>query len=191
MTKLIGLTGPAGSGKDTVAHMLRESRNFHQIAMADPIRLGICTMFNIPMECLTEPDQKNRTMEALGNKTPLETIQTLGEAGRANIHPDIWIKTAQRKIDYIQQSIAIKALPDSGIVIIDIWKPNEAKWLRDQGGTIWHIRRPNNPFESETTHPREMPIIQHAGEPYIINDGGIAQLQAAVDEQFNKQEATA
>ncbi|MBL8498029.1 hypothetical protein [Nitrosomonas sp. JL21] len=47
-SKLIGLTGEAGCGKDTAANFMRDVMAFRQISLAEPIRRGIVAMFTIP-----------------------------------------------------------------------------------------------------------------------------------------------
>ncbi|MXS84327.1 hypothetical protein [Nitrosomonas oligotropha] len=175
--KLIGLTGPAGCGKDTVAKFLCDTQEFRQISLAEPIKLGIVAMFGIPMEYLTDRELKEQPLKILGGKSPRQVMQTLGtEWAREMVDEDIWINIAQQQIDYNNQLTAGNNLYLSGIVISDIRFESEAKWLRDQGGTIWHIRRPDNPLAINADHASEQQVQPLPGEQFIINDGGIDQL---------------
>ncbi len=65
-----------------------------------------------------------------------------------------------------------------------------SKWLRDQGGTIWHIRRPSNPHALNTNHESEKPIVPLDGEPFLINDGNIVQLYGRTVELLQTEETT-
>jgi len=187
--KLIGLHGPAGCGKDTIAEFLRDTQQFRQIALAAPIRNGISVMFGLPMEYLTDRKLKDEPIDLLCGHTPRHAMQTLGtEWGRNHICLDVWLKIAQREIDYQASLAAANNLFLNGIVVSDIRFEGEAKWLRDQGGTIWHIRRPNNPRELNTDHESEKSIVPLDGEPFLINDGDIEQLHDHIAELIETEE---
>lgn len=175
--KLIGLAGPAGCGKDTVAQILCDTQEFRRISLADPIRQGLLTMLGIPEEYLTDRDLKEQPMPELCGKSPRQAMQTLGtEWGRNCIDPHIWLKVAERKMEYINRLASTGNAYISGIVISDIRFPGEAKWLREQGGSIWHIRRPNNPNATKAAHESEIPLIPEDDDSFVINDGDMDDL---------------
>lgn len=175
--KLIGLTGPAGCGKDTVAQILCDTQEFRRISLADPIRQGLLTMLGIPEEHLTDRELKEQPMIELCGKSPRQAMQTLGtEWGRNCIDPHLWLKVAERKMAYIRAMTAGGNACINGIVISDIRFPGEAKWLREQGGSIWHIRRTNNPNSTKAGHESEIPLIPEEGDSFVINDGDIDEL---------------
>lgn len=159
--QLIGLTGQAGCGKDTIARFLCDTQEFRQIALADPIRDGIEAMFRISREFLVDRDLKERSLrQVFGfDKSPRQLMQTLGtEWGRNMIDPNIWLNIAKTKIEFNKRLSATKNLHLNGIVVSDIRLEGEAKWLRAQGGIIWHIRRPNNPRFTAPGHVSEIPV---------------------------------
>lgn len=49
---IIGLTGAAGSGKDTVAGVLSLEHGFRQIAFADALYAEVSTAFNVSVDFL-------------------------------------------------------------------------------------------------------------------------------------------
>ncbi|AEJ02204.1 hypothetical protein Nit79A3_2432 [Nitrosomonas sp. Is79A3] len=175
--KLIGLAGPAGCGKDPVAQILCDTQEFRRISLVDPIRQGISTMLEIPWDHMIDHELKELPMAELCGKSPRQAMQTLGtEWGRNCIDPHIWLKVAERKMEYIRRLAETGNAYISGIVISDIRFPGEAKWLREQGGSIWHIRRPNNPNATKAGHESEIPLIPEEGDSFIINDGDIDKL---------------
>lgn len=190
--KLIGLHGPAGCGKDTIAKFLCDTQEFRQIALAQPIMNGISAMFGLPVEYLTDLTLREQPLDLLCGKTP-QVMQTLGaEWGRNHICLDVWLKIAQREIDYQNGLVAANNLYLRGIVVSDIRLESEAKWLRDQGGTIWHIhRRPDNPHAIATDHESETPIWPMSGEPFVINDGDIDQLHDRIAQLIETTTETA
>ena len=81
--QLIGLTGRAGCGKDTIASFLCEAHGFVQIALADPLRDGLKAMLGVTDEQLHRRDLKEAPIDWIG-RSPRELLQTLGtEWGRA------------------------------------------------------------------------------------------------------------
>jgi len=92
--RLIGLTGPAGSGKDTVARLLCEQHGFVQMAFADPLRAMLKAGLGLTDEELHRRDLKEAPLEWLG-KSPRQLLQTLGtEWGRQHVHPHLWLELA-------------------------------------------------------------------------------------------------
>lgn len=194
--KLIGLTGQAGCGKDTVARIICDTQEFIQISLAEPIKRGLSEMLGLSIDTLTDRELKEKPLAQYGNKTPRQLMQTLGtEWGRNCVNQSIWLDVAQQQINYINRIAndgdAYGGQYIAGIVISDIRFPGEAKWLRDQGGTIWHIRRPDNPFATKSVHESEIPLIPQDGDQFIINDGDIDALFETVNAMMQRIEEAA
>lgn len=62
---IIGLTGPAGSGKDTVADLLCAHHGYTKMAFADALRAEVCEAFRIDLRMLTERETKEHPLSAL------------------------------------------------------------------------------------------------------------------------------
>lgn len=155
--KLIGLTGLAGTGKDTVREMLETYHEYTGMAFADPIRGMLSTLLDasdIGHHWMTERHLKETTIPALG-ASYRQLAQTLGtEWGREQVHPDLWVRITAARIAAITDSYIDRGLSAPCIVISDVRMPNEASWIKDQGGVIWRIERPGTqavrPHESES-----------------------------------------
>lgn len=120
---IIGLTGKAGSGKDTVADFLVEYYGFTKYSLASPIKRGIASMFGVSEEFLDDRALKESPREELCNRSYRELATTLGtEWGRVVLGGEvpIWVKLANRFIN---------AHPDEDIVIPDIRFDNEVENL--------------------------------------------------------------
>lgn len=164
--RIIGLTGPAGAGKDTVAAGLTCMHGFHRIAFADPIRRGLQVMLGLDAMSFEHP-HKEIVIGAIG-KSPRQMMQTLGtEWGRSLVHPELWLLIARTNIE---QSLA------SGrrVVISDVRFDNEANMLRDMGGQIWHITR-NQPSRA-SAHISESGVTPTDDDRFISNDSSIDSL---------------
>ena len=185
--QLIGLTGRAGCGKDTVANFLMETHGFVQIALADPLRDGLNAMLGITSEQVYRRDLKEAPIDWIG-LSPRQLMQTLGtEWGRNHVAPDIWLRVAARRIEKYRQ--AKPCLHIAGIVVSDIRFENEAEWLRAQGGKVWHIRRHTGAQLAEiiAKHVSENLIKAKAGEPRIYNFGTITDLEEQVAETVEEE----
>lgn len=172
--RLIGLTGPTGSGKDTVADHLAGVHGFVRLALADPIRDGLQAMLKLPDEVFSGRDLKELPVTWIG-RSPRQLMQTLGtEWGRHHIDDDIWLRAAARRIANIKRGWQYVR----GIVVTDIRFANEADWLRRSGGCIWHITgRGLPPAGDAAAHSSEAGIVYQPGDVIIANVGTIDDLE--------------
>lgn len=175
MTKplLIGLTGLAGSGKDTVREMLEQDHDFDGIAFADPIRdmLGaLLDSMEVSRAWMVARDLKEQDIPQLG-VSYRKMAQALGtEWGRA-LNSNMWLDIAAAKIKACQQ------YGNPGVVISDVRFANEANWIKSQGGVIWKILRPG--VEPVREHVSEQ--LTELPYDYVIdNHGTIDDLRHAV-----------
>lgn len=141
---LIGLIGNRRVGKTTMSDYLVEKYKFKTYAYADPIKEGAKVMFNLTDEQVYG-DLKEVVDERWGI-SPRIFLQKLGtDCCRKTFGDDVWIKTM--KFWYENNK-------DKNIVISDIRFPNEAKAIKDMGGTLIKIVNPDvdqiyNEHESE------------------------------------------
>lgn len=165
--KLIGLTGPAGCGKTTIADHLHDAHGFYSLSFAMPIKEALAAMLGVSIDRLENRQYKDAPLIGIG-KSPRQLMQTLGtEWGREIVNPDLWGMLLQRKIDF-----NLQLAPNQSIVISDVRFENEAKRIRSQGGEIWHITRPSNPHKV-SKHKSENLIEPLPDETVIINKSSI------------------
>jgi hypothetical protein len=178
--KLIGLTGPAGSGKDTVAAHLCAEHGFVSYAFAGPLKR---MLLQIGVDC-DNRDTKELPHPVFG-VSPRRMAQTLGtEWMRDTICAEGWLKMAAKFIDDIDSPLGRKmydlyvrgGLPQ-GVVITDVRFKNEDAFLHDRGGVLWHIEREVAKVES---HASESGLPRMPGDLVIPNTGDIATLQRHV-----------
>lgn len=173
---IIGLAGPARSGKDSAADWLVRTHGFTRLALADPLRDML--ELGLGLEPRWLQDDKDQPIPWLG-VSARRLLQTLGtEWGRKLIHQDLWVLALHRRI---------QALADETdrLVISDVRFPNEAHWVR-QHGALWHIDRRQRPglSASAAAHSSEIPITLQSGDDCIDNNGSLDQLYANVDESL-------
>lgn len=182
---VIGLTGPAGCGKSTLAKHLVQQHEFIEISFADPLRRMVAGLLNLDIEQLqerlTDRTYKEAPLPNIG-ASPRKLMQTLGtEWGRNLIHPKLWILLAEQRIEQIETAHCREY---RGIVISDVRFENEAAFIRSHG-TLLHISRPDLvPIDQ---HESETGVKVHHRDQMVMNisidllhrqaDNWVAQLQ--------------
>lgn len=159
-TRLVGLTGPAGCGKNLVAGLMPDAECF---GFADPIYAALSAMFDLPEEWLRDRANKDAVIPWIG-KSPRQLLQTLGtEWGRGLVRADIWIRIAGRRIN----ELTADRCP--AVVISDVRFDNEAQMIRDRGGEVWRIER--TPASETYAHVSEAGISGRLIDLTIDNTG--------------------
>lgn len=139
MISLIGIAGPAGAGKDTVADRLVAKHGFSRYSLAGPIKAALNAAFGWSPEQWDDRAWKEARICRLGF-SPRRAAQTLGtEWGRA-LNSNLWLLLAERFIERCKAMDSFDPIAH-GIVIPDIRFEDEAAWVRKQGGVLWHITR--------------------------------------------------
>jgi hypothetical protein len=169
---ILGLTGAAGSGKDTVAAHLVRAHHFQQLAFADPLRAMVAAGFGVGARDL-ERDRKELPLDWLG-VSPRYLLQTLGtDWGRNMINPDVWLMVLKRRLDMAIEEGRLR------FVISDVRFENEAALIRGMGGVVWHLRRPGTaPVEQ---HVSEAGVRAEDDDRFVNNVGSRDDLAALVD----------
>jgi len=166
---IIGITGRARTGKDTLAKILMERYGYERLAFADPIREFVAHLVGALPKDLMDSKAKEKPLLHLGGKTPREMMQTLGtEWGRNTVHPNVWVECLADEIGFLNWE-------EDNVVIPDVRFDNEAKMLRSLGGKIIHITRdaaaPVNPHVSEAGISPELIDLE------IANNGSLDDLE--------------
>lgn len=179
MSILIGITGRAGAGKDTVADYLRTDYGFTPMAFADPLKAAASTLFNLPLEHFYDRDLKEAICPEWG-MSPRHMAQRLGtEAMRGTFGQDFWIKR------WIMEYGNMPAWMD--VVVTDVRFNNEAQAIRDMGGMVLHIRRPGDGCldGAAAAHASEAGVTYISSyDKVLVNDGSIEDLYRKVDSLF-------
>jgi hypothetical protein len=184
MTILIGLTGRAHSGKDTAACMieaicLTAGINQQTFAFATSMRAALRAL-GVPPDYIKQPELKNKLIPELG-ASYRQLMQELGDMGR-KVLPDFWVRFVARSISNLPDGVGL-------IVITDVRYPNEAEWIRANGGVIVQLNRKAAP--EVRSHSSEQHFAELQAEYVIDNNGTLAELEARLAALLVKLDATA
>lgn len=162
-TYIVGLTGRAGSGKDTVASVL----GWDSYAFAKPLKDGLAAMgFPEPVRARKEARIAGFTF------TWREAAQKLGTEWGRGLQSDIWLAMAERQRQQSRSEI---------LVITDVRFHNEADWVRQHGALV-HIRGRATPMDGPTaTHASEHELPVVSGDLLIDNSGALPELFTQVN----------
>lgn len=165
---LIGLTGLAGTGKDSAAQYLCREYGFVQAAFADPLRSMVLQFLEeagIDHAYVTERHLKEAAIPGLG-VSARALLQTLGtEVGRA-LHPDLWVRHLALRLGLDGQPAS--APVHDRIVLSDVRFKNEAAWLRARGGRL--IRLYRDTAAGVRPHASELQLLDLACDYVVSNN---------------------
>ena len=126
---IVGLAGGKGCGKSSVARIMERKFGYKILSFASPIKDMLKAMGLRDAE-LNDPKLKEIVLDEYG-KSPREIMQLLGtEFARNMLSEDIWVTAMKRKIE-----------PGMKVVIDDVRFQNEARFIRDSGGSVVEVRR--------------------------------------------------
>jgi hypothetical protein len=168
LPNLIGLSGYAQSGKDTVASILVRDFGYERIAFADPIKdllyLINPTIDRVALQYIVD----NNGWEAAKQHAEVrQMLQDLGVGAKELFGSNFWIDIA-----------LAKAKQEHKVVITDVRFKNEAQMITVSGGELWRIERPfTGPVND---HVSELELEKHPFDRRVYNNSGLKGLENSV-----------
>lgn len=176
---VIGISGWARSGKDTIANYLVENHNYTKISFSTPMKEAMYKLDpRITVNELTNTSLRVGVdvygWEGLKDRSPdiRGLLQRFGtEVGREMFGEDFWV-------DY-----ALTSIPDGGkAVIADVRYPNEADAIKALGGKVYRVVRSGVGPANE--HASEHALDGYEFDGQIDNDGNLERLLQNVREEI-------
>ena len=179
MPKLIGLTGCAGAGKDSVyAAMLFSGRAHHRIALASPLKAMLSALLTEAgvddVRERVDGSRKGEIVPGFG-VTARRLAQTLGtEWGRRECGDDLWANIAMARAEKLE-----------GVVVItDVRFDNEARKIRERGGQVFLVRGRAADLALDSAHRSEAGVSPALLSGTIWNSGTLEDLRDEVARIF-------
>jgi len=173
---LIGLTGYAQSGKDTLASVLVENYGYSRIAFADKIR---DFLYGInPMVACSPTGYLQDLVNLVGwDKAKQEPqvrrlLQDLGISARELIDENIWVNAALSSVS-----------TEDRVVVTDVRFENEAVMVRLMGGQLWRVKRVG--VGPVNNHVSESELDGYKVDQIFVNNGSIEDLTMLVKTRMN------
>lgn len=178
--EILGLSGWARNGKDTVADHLISKYGYERISFAAPMKEAlyrlnpkitidnvVSTPIRIGVDVYGWDDLKTHGPEVR------ELLQRFGtEVGRELWGEDFWVNAA---IDTIEDG--------SRVVVSDVRYPNEADAIKKLGGEVWRIVRPG--FGAANGHASEHALNDYKFDHILDNNSGVELLYDSVDSKIS------
>jgi hypothetical protein len=173
---LIGLTGYAQFGKDTLASILVENYGYSRIAFADTIR---DFLYGInPMVACSPTGYLQDLINLVGwDKAKQEPqvrrlLQDLGISARELIDENIWVNAALSSVN-----------ADDRVVVTDVRFENEAVAIKLMGGQLWRVKRLG--VGPVNNHVSESELDWYKVDQIFVNNGSIDDLTMLVKTRMN------
>jgi hypothetical protein len=172
---LIGLSGYARSGKDTVAGILGEYYGYTRVSFADQLRAFLYDHNNIilnygtggfPVRLRDEVDRIGWDRAKVLYPEVRKVQQDVGNGAREFFGEDVWVNRV------------FGNLPDGRVAVSDVRYPNEAQAIKDIGGIVLRVERPG--IEPANNHISDTALNDWAFDGRIANDGSVEDLPGTV-----------
>lgn len=171
---IIGLSGFAQVGKDTVAKTLVDDYGFEVRSFAQPMRDALYTL-NPIVHAQGGTYKMQGLIDAYGwdvAKVQYPEIRRLlqvfgTEVGRKMFGENFWVNQAFAGVH-----------SSKNVVFTDVRFPNEASMIKDFYGQVWRIERPG--VHAVNNHPSESSMDKWTFDKIIRNDSDIEALQEKV-----------
>lgn len=177
MTRIIGLLGPAGAGKSTIASHLVDKYGAKRYRLAGLLKEIAKRTLDLSDEQVDGTQAQKETVDPRYGFTPRWFLQRLGTEGVRNVlGQDFWTHQLGAMIANDAPDVA---------VIEDVRFVNEARILRESGAIVWRIELPEGAASTSIDpgkHSSETEWLR-AEHDVVIRPAayGIANLLACVD----------
>ncbi len=205
---VIGLAGPAGAGKDSVADILVRTFGFVKFAFSDALYAEVRNAFALEDESLLRNrETKEIPLAELAGEncldsgftnvlkefidsgdtplSPRQVLQWWGTEYRRAQTPNYWLDRAEDFIFGLQKIYQYPEHAPQHFVECGTRFENEREWIKTGafgdrfGGNIWHVHRGEGVIAS--AHASAVPLTILPGERQLWNNDSLERLERGVE----------
>lgn len=200
---IIGLHGKRLAGKNTVADFLREIQpRTAVLSFVQPLRDFVRSVYNLSPEHI-DGNLKDLVVPSLG-RSPRQILQDLAQyclgidpyCFTTNaVNEALLLLRTEKSMPVPRSSITAKGTTRPGssfiqrtdlVVFVDCRMKQNAEAIKEAGGEVWHIIRPDVIYSKEANsvdaHLTEN--VEVSPDVIIVNDGSLSQLKQRVKESY-------
>ena len=174
MTKIIGITGKAGSGKDTAADFIKEVHIKSQVtSFAKVLKEAASIITGLDPFYFDSRNPAREEVHPKIGKSPRQILKLLGtECARDILDENVWVNHV--KDEYLSAKTSYQNI--EYFVITDVRFNNEAEWIIENGGSIIQIERnvPND-RRTDSRHATESGILNSYINHRVLNYGTLEE----------------
>lgn len=170
MSKLIGIAGKAGAGKDTVAGQLAVEYGFLCTSFATPLKAAASALFGLPLDFFVDRDKKDARLLSW-DRSPRQLMCALADKVKAGFGEDVFVKA------WMAQVTPVLDL-GCNVLVSDVRFKHEVEAVKLLGGTIIYIDR-DVPETSVGSHCSEQ-FVPAWANTLILNHGDLVDLRNSV-----------
>ena len=178
---VIGVSGPAHSGKDTIADWFVANRGFKAVSFAGPLKRAVSELFDIPLDSMFDPAKKE-LVDARWKTSPRALMQWLGtDVMRNQVDKEFFVKHLGWRLE--------KMVIEEGhnVIVTDVRFDNEAELIRAFPRNCMirvdaSERIKKSPLAKETrTHATELGVSEAFIDHVVDNNTSIESLYEQLD----------
>ena len=197
--KIIGLCGEKGSGKDTIYEFLSKIYNVKRVAFADPLKESLKDLFLWNDDTFSR--EKKEMIDEYWGVSPRQMCQILGTDVIRNSIFDkfnniikvknneykvsFWIKRIHKELEELLNNMEC---PYDFIIFTDVRFLDELSYVKNLGGVMYKIIRPNIEKNEYSNHEAERGIDDEEFNKHIdnliINNGNLKDLSEKIENIF-------
>lgn len=177
MVKLIGLySDRPASGKSEVARVLQQQLGFECIPFAGTLkRMARLLLEDLGLSVreveIAMTSGKEQPLPLLADRTPRQLMQTLGtDWGRGCMDEELWNRCWFQRVS---TALAMGC----HVVVDDVRFRNEARLIRDHGGLLIKVVRPEGSSDRFTAHASEGALALEPMDGVLLNDSSLEVLE--------------
>lgn len=192
---LVGVSGKAGHGKDTLSDMIinafvSDVETQDKIYFAGPLKRITQDVFDLEPRNLWDKNGKEEPIEHLGGLTGGDILQKFGTEVARNVYPDIWVYHYLKGLkSRISESITSKNMI---IYTPDVRFPNEFNAIKNAyygkmpgpgisfKSMLIRVVRPGHKSKRDPNHPSEIALDGENRWNHIVVAKNLAQLEYAM-----------